>query len=581
MTGGLRYDISTLSYCLLPLFILHLFFFVPWNNRVYQAVLKVIFHLSNTVLIVLNCIDLEYFKFTFKRSSSDLLELWSLGKDVERQSAQLIVDYWYLFFVAFFLILLSEALYRKLEKPKTSKGRRWANIFWTLSFAVLLVVGARGGIQLKPLNVIQAGQYTTAQNIAVVLNTPFTLLKSIGKTDLTAVNYYSKEQLEEIYEPIIQIEPDGNTRKLNVVLIILEGFSAEYIGYLNDYEGYTPFLDSLMSKSLIFTNAFANGKKSIESLPAILAGIPALSENPYISSTYSSNKINSLASELTKVGYQSSFYHGGANGTMGFNAFANMAGIENYFGLNEYPNAKRDYDGNWGIFDEEYLQYFNRQLSKKQRPFFASVFTLSSHHPYTIPEKYENKFKKGTLNIHESIGYTDHALQLFFEAASKEKYYSNTLFVLVADHTAQTQVPYYQGRSGMYRIPLIFHYKDQLKGKSAIVCQQSDIFPSVLDYLHIPAKFVCFGNSVFNSQHNSPHFSINYLSGIYQYIEGDYALLFDGEKPTFLYNFKKDPQQKINLLQKKQQRAFEMEKKLKAIIQQYNNRLLNNNLSLD
>ena len=231
----------------------------------------------------------------------------------------------------------------------------------------------------------------------------------------------------------------------------------------------------------------------------------------------------------------------------------------------------------WGIFDEPYLQYFNTELSKKEQPFFSTVFTLSSHHPYTIPEKYEGKFDKGNLNIHESIGYADYALQQFFTAAKKEKYYKNTLFVLVADHTAQTEIPLYQGRAGMYRIPLIFHFDDKLKGVSNVVSQQADIFPSVIDYLDESAEFISFGNSVFSD--STDYFAVNYLNGLYQFIEDDFVLHFDGESAVSLYNFKNDPNLNTNLIEEDKHIALKKEEKLKAIIQQYNNRLIKNNLT--
>lgn len=583
--GGLRFDFSTLGYLLIPLFFLHLLFFIPWQNRVYQGLIKLFFYLPALFIIILNCIDLEYFKFTFKRSSSDLFHLFFLSDDIENQSAQILLGYWYLIFVAAALLWGVSFLYKKTAlSAKRSNWKSW--IVWSPIFLAFMVISARGGIQLKPLDIIHAGRYTSAQNIPLVLNTPFAFMKSLGKENLHEVNYYADEILDEIYSPIQNFIPDSPSKKLNVAVIILEGFSSEYIGFYNDYKGYTPFLDSLMKKSLVFTNAFSNGKKSIESLPAILSGIPSLSPNPYISSNYSGNKIQSLPMLLEKHGYNTSFYHGGANGTMGFDAFANMAGIDHYYGLSQYPEKQEHYDGNWGIFDEPYLQYLNSELTKKDEPFFTGVFTLSSHHPYTIPEQYENKFPKGTLKIHESIGYADYALKLFFESAKKQDYYDNTLFIIVADHTAQTDQVEYQNLSGMFRIPLIFHLKDELQGVSGMVAQQSDIFPSVIDYLNYPAEFICFGNSLFKE--DAEHFAINYFNGLYQYIEDGYSLLFDGEESISLTsispvhgNDKKKPNTQGNLLNKKPEIAEQMEIKLKAIIQQYNQRVIKNQLTVD
>ncbi len=137
-----------------------------------------------------------------------------------------------------------------------------------------------------------------------------------------------------------------------------------------------------MQQGLTFTNAFANGKRSIEALPSILSSLPAIMDNAFVTSLYSSNPIESLAAILKNKGYQTSFFHGGKNGTMGFDNFTKLVGIDAYFGLNEYPNEE-DYDGNWGIYDEPYLQYFCNQISLMKEPFFTSVFTLSSHHPYS------------------------------------------------------------------------------------------------------------------------------------------------------------------------------------------------------
>src|SRR5690606_3286191 len=118
-------------------------------------------------------------------------------------------------------------------------------------------------------------------------------------------------------------------------------FSKEFFGAFNKdknngtYTGYTPFLDSLTGHSLSFTYSFSNGRKSIDGLPSVVSSIPSLGV-PYFLSPYSGNRINSLASLLKEKGYHSSFFHGAPNGSMGFEAFMNIAGFEAYYGLSEY-----------------------------------------------------------------------------------------------------------------------------------------------------------------------------------------------------------------------------------------------------
>src|SRR6185369_31108 len=160
-----------------------------------------------------------------------------------------------------------------------------------------------------------------------------------------------------------------SVKKKNVVIIIVESLSREFVGALNDkkeYEYYTPFLDSLIPHSLTFKYAFANGKRSIEALPSVTAAIPSLTE-AYVLTPYSTDQINSIASVLKKYGYESSFFHGAHEGSMGFSAFMKMAGVDRSYSKKEYNNDK-DYDGTWGIYDEEFLQYWAKNLDTFKQP---------------------------------------------------------------------------------------------------------------------------------------------------------------------------------------------------------------------
>jgi phosphoglycerol transferase MdoB-like AlkP superfamily enzyme len=402
-------------------------------------------------------------------------------------------------------------------------------------------------------------------------------MKSFGSKDMQVKKYFEQDVLTSIYSPVKRYT-DNQAKNQNIVIIILESFSKEYIGSLNNGSGYTPFLDSLINKSLVFSNAYANGKRSMEAMPSIIAGLPALTDETYITSRYASNQINSIATVLKEKGYYTAFFHGGKNGTMGFDKFAEIAGFEKYYGMNEYPNND-DYDGNWGIYDEPYLKYFAHKMSDFDEPFFTSVFTLTSHHPYEVPKKYKGKFPKGTLNIHESIGYTDFALKQFFKEAKELSWFSNTLFILTADHTAQAESAFYKNKLGNYAIPIIFyHPTDSLfKGKSEIIAQQTDIFPTIIDYLGITKPFICFGNSLLND--SDEQFNINYINGVYQIYNDDHLLQFDGNKSIGLYHISNDSLLQKNMVNKVDEMR-DLEDYLKAIIQTYQQRVVTNNLTI-
>lgn len=338
-----------------------------------------------------------------------------------------------------------------------------------------------------------------------------------------------------------------------------------------------PFLDSLMRQSLNFTNAYANATRSIEAMPAVTASIPHLMKMTFILSDFSANPIHSLPRELGKKGYVSQFFHGGTNGTMAFDKFANAAGFDQYHGRTEYNN-EADFDGNWGIYDGPFLQYAARVMNKNTQPFLATIFTLSSHHPYSIPKDKVELFAPGPLDVHRSTRYADYALWQFFKTASKMPWYENTLFVITADHTSESMHPEYQSRTGVFRVPLLFFKpgKTWQAVDTKLPAQHADIMPSVLDYLNYDQDFLAFGVSLFDPRAERKAFQL--LDDIYQITEGDYTLHFGGNEVIGLYNYHDDPLLRKNLLREEPELANEMSDRLKAIIQTFNNRMLRNQL---
>ncbi len=579
---GIRFDVSAVVYSNIVFIVLSILpVFRLLNSKTYQLVLTYLFFLVNSIALMTNLMDAAYFEFSNKRSTADILNVISTGGDFFTMLPQYISDYWVLtlsFFVLAYLLIKNYPKHTKVNILKTSYRKLHLRLLiFSLTIATLFI-SARG-VELKPLRIINAAEYTHSRNIPLVLNTPFALIRTFDKKDLVKRDYLSETIIDELYSPIINSTSVENIKKDNVVIIILESFSKEYIGELNNNKGYTPFLDSLMKHSLVFTNTYANAQRSIEALPAIFSSIPPLMDNSYVSSNFSGNQIYSIANLLKAEGYNSSFFHGGINGTMGFDNFTAIAGIEDYYGKDEYPN-KNHYDGNWGIYDEEYLGYFADKLNSFEEPFFSSVFTLSSHHPYKIPSKYKGKFKGGNLKIHGTIEYADYSLSKFFEKVSKMDWYDNTLFVITADHTSMSASRYYKTKTGSYAIPLMFYHPGDslLVGESNIVTQQTDIMPSVLDYLNYKGEYIAFGKSVFDSL--STRSVMNYNNGIYQIIQNQYTLLFNGEESISLYDYKNDSLLKRNVLEDSMNVAIKLEDDIKAIIQVYNDRMISNKMVL-
>jgi len=455
-------------------------------------------------------------------------------------------------------------------------------------FSVLIVAGLRGDLKhsTRPITLSNAGKYISEPLEAnIVLNTPFAIYRTISKQSLARENYFpNPEELEKVYTPVHNPVVSEPFKKQNVVILILESFGCEYTKSFGrhldggTYEGYTPFLDSLISNGRMYTQSFSNGRKSIDAMPSVLASIPMMVE-PFLLTSYSANKLNSIASILNGEGYHTAYFHGAPNGSMGFDAFANAAGFREYYGMNEYPN-KGDFDGSWGVWDEEFFQFFAGTMNKFTQPFCSAIFSVSSHHPFVVPERYKGKFKQGPMPIHQCISYTDNALRKFFQTASRMPWYNNTLFVITGDHTSQSVYLEYKTNIGAFRVPVIFYKPDgSLKSVVEGLAQQIDIMPSVLGYLNYDKPYLAFGRNLFDP--NEDPFVITYTTNTYQLVMDNYLYLFNGLVQTGFYNMKADTLLSKNLIGHLPEVERKMEKKTKAFIQQYNNRMLDKKLTVD
>jgi phosphoglycerol transferase MdoB-like AlkP superfamily enzyme len=588
--GGLQFDLTAMLY-VNALYILLMI--IPFDFRFrygYQEVLRYLYFITNGLALATNVADFIYYKFTLRRTSADVFRQFENEKNIGGLLFQFLVDYW--FAVLFWILLVALMVYMYNRVKIWGPQMKSRTMYYTSGFFALplitffIIAGIRGGFRhsTRPITLSNAGEFVTdPRDISIVLNTPFSLIRTVGKTRVQRADYFDEAAVESIYSPVHNPRDTATLRKDNVVVIILESFSREFSGVLNkdkgeQYEGYMPFLDSLMQHSKNFVNAFANGRKSIDGLPSVISSIPSLGV-PYFLSPYSANKINSIASLLEPEGYHSSFFHGAPNGSMGFNAFMNIAGFDKYYGMDEYDNDD-DFDGLWGIWDEPFLQFYAKTLNTFPQPFVSTFFSVSSHHPFKVPEQYDGEFEGGPLPIHKCIQYTDYALRRFFQAASRMPWYKNTLFVITADHTSSNILfPEYRTGWGFYSVPLLFFKPDNsLTATERDIAQQTDILPGVLGYLHYNKPYVAFGRDVFRE--SSTPLAFNYKDNIYQLFDDDLLLVFDGSRTLGLYDFKKDKLQQENLMDELPDRVQQMERTIKAVVQQYNNRMIEDRLTI-
>ena len=606
--GGLVFDTSAI---LITNSLYIFLMLLPWHGketRLYQQVCKWVFLCINGLALFVNCCDAVYFRFTMRRTTTTIFSEFSNEGNILSIFFKELVNHFYLVFIFGVIIWALYKFYR------STRLRQRHYVWWQYDVAMLLsllfvapftVAGIRGGFTtaVRPITISNANQYADHPiEAALVLNTPFSLYRTIGKDVFVVPDYFNPEDLEVIYSPIHQpdivtndsvdsdsVDSDTTFVKKNVVILIVESFGREYIGALNRsldggrYKGYTPFVDSLIAHSVTFTHSYCNGRKSIDGMPSILSSIPMFVE-PFFLTPASMNHVSGIARLLGNEGYETAFFHGAQRGSMGFQAFANATGFKAYYGREDFNADSRfgnddDFDGTWAIWDEPFLQYYGAKMSEMKEPFMTAVFTASSHHPYVVPEKYQDVYPEEGLIIHKCIRYTDMAIRKFFERVSHEPWFHNTIFVLTSDHTNLSDHAYYQTDLGGFCSPIIIYEPGNQSRIPEIqdkIAQQIDILPTVMGMLHYPRPYFAFGIDLFNTPPEET-WAVNYLNGIYQYVKKEHVLQFDGEKTIGIYALS-DSLMQNNLNGQLPDQPW-MEQDLKAIIQQYMSRMVEDRLT--
>ncbi|MBC7742812.1 MAG: sulfatase-like hydrolase/transferase [Bdellovibrionaceae bacterium] len=477
---GIRFDLSALA-ATSGLFLLG----AVWIERRWlRGLWFALFTLINSVFILLNLGDSELINFTARRFSKSSFFLLTEGNVANWVTPYLAMTIFSIVLISTYAVLNYRIF--KMQIPKRSPLRKVIN---SLVVILVVILSSRGGFQTKPLTFVDAKIFNNTFANNLVLNSTFTFVKSLDKNTFERSHFFDNEtMLSLLNEQNLpsQITP-AQQQKMNIVLIILESFSTEYT-QLKGPEA-TPFFNQLRARGVDFTKSYANSRRSIEGIAALLSGIPALMEEPFINSEFSSNQLIGLGTILTANKYHTSFFHGAKNGSMHFDQFTKSVGIQNYFGKTEYGNTAED-DGTWGIYDEPFLQWTCQQYNSFPQPFFSVVFTISSHQPYNIPAQHQKEFSTHKDAILNSIQYADYSLDQFMKCAEKQAWYHNTLFILTADHTGP-ELNAKADFESRFKVPLVFFHPNSEVLKNLEPnqwAQHIDVLPTLLETLGIPLK---------------------------------------------------------------------------------------------
>lgn len=545
---------------------------------------------TNLIAYATNFVDFIYYKYTFTRSTMASLESISQEPNKAGLIFSFTQDYWHVFLLFFLCAYVWIRLYKKINVREVVHANKLkyfgSSVVALILVSILTIGGIRGDFKhsTRPINLVDASRHViTPEHANIVLNTPFAIIRTFNTADFKKRKGVSQEIINKTFQPIKQYDNEVS-KKPNIVLIIVESFGREYTGSFNkernieNYISYTPFIDSLANHSLIFPNAYANGRKSIHAMSSILAGIPSF-KTAYTSSPYANKKIASSISALNEMDYDTSFFHGAPNGSMGFLGFGNVLGYDHYYGMTEYNN-NADYDGIWGIWDEPFLDFTADILSKKKEPFMGTIFTVSSHTPYIIPEKYEGKFPKGNIDMHQCIGYTDFALKKFFNKVSKEPWYQNSVFVITGDHSNQIYYSEYSKIVNRFGLPiLIFDPSGKYSGVDNTLAQQIDIYPTLMAITGYKKPFRSWGKSLVSDTIQSS-FVITHTGTNLLFLRDNLIYMGNDDKALGLYHME-DKGLTHNLMSEKKEETEQMKGMANGFMQDYMNRIIEGRLDVE
>lgn len=593
--GSLQFDTASIVYINGLWLILSLLPFRFREKTGWQRMLFWMYFIINTIaIVIINLSDAIYFRYTQKRFTAEEV-FFADNSNSFSLVLKFAAENWYLVLIAVLLAALLWFGYRRKAKPEPllrSAAYYTANTLVLLLALTLAVGGVRGGFSrmTRPIAVPNAMQYAAdPQKANIVLSNPFCILRTVPGAKPEPANWFTDEELAEIYTPYHypaeKLEGEG-LKGRNVIVFIMESMSAEHSAYLcgdiyenDDVKGYVPFLDSLMGSGFVFTKMYANGKRSIQALPTIWSSIPSF-RTPFMLMPESLGETRPLPRLLRDEGYATAFFCGSERGSMGFGAYANAAGFERQFAMEDYEqrHGKGDFDGYWGIWDAPFLQYMGEELDNLPQPFMASVFTISSHHPFVVPDEVRDSLPVGHTKIHRCAAYTDDAVRRFFEANSTKPWFENTLFVFVADHVSsekyapRTKVAPYDLRI----IGFLYTPDSAISGNYDSTADQTDIMPTLLGLLNYEKPYFAYGRDVLNELCNNP-MSVSF-DGKYLITTDEYIYSLDNGKIDSIYAIG-DTERHDNLIGIIP--CDSIERRAKAVIQQYYRHAALKNYTID
>lgn len=492
---GLRLDISTACYILLIPFLLLLirsvfnFRWADLANKIYTALIIIAYALITTG-------ELGIYGEWKTKLHFKALHYMSNPDEVYNSAGT--GQFIWLLIIFLALTICGIFIYNRVFYKSPVGGKR--NLIASLAFFILipafLFLGIRGGMQAIPIT--QSQSYYTNYNIlnTAAVNSGYSFLFSYLENrkyhDENPYEFLPDGEAQKIVEQIYLTPSDStvnilNTRRPNIVILLMESWSADLIHSLGGEEGITPEFEKLADSGLLFTQMYASGNRSEQAMSSLFAGFPA---TPITAITHSLDKVvklPSLPEKLKAEDYFTSFYFGGHLMYGGIKSYISIAGFEKMMEIYDFPDEIPR--GKLGVHDEYVFDYQIQELNEMHQPFFSVVFTLSTHSPYDQPMEQALDWGGSEMQYINSAYYTDRCLADYFAKAKNTDWYDSTLFIIVADHS-HNSYRHWPVHAPEYRhIPMLFYgnvIKEEYRGETINrMASQTDIPTTILQQLDL------------------------------------------------------------------------------------------------
>lgn len=529
---------------LLPLFASMVCCMFGYNGKWLKKPVCVWFSIFWSVVFLISAANIPYFRYFFKNINSSI---WNWAEYGTQTLGMLFGEPSYYPPLIGFIVLvvvfskLTSFLAARLVKENDYRDSWWKTFLLGLLCTGLCIFGIRGRTGYNPIKVSAAYYCDDPFLNQLGVSPTFNLLTSTlddFRPENKALNLMEREKalnnVAEYYgwngEKTDSL-PETSQKK-NLVLIFMESMSANQLGVFGNDRNLTPFLDSLASESILFTNFYSSGIHTNHGMFSTLYSFPAILDRNMMKGTDIPH-YEGLPTELRARGYRTMFFMTHESQYDNMNAFFRTNGYEEIYSQENYPADK--VVNSFGVQDDFLFDYAVKTINSTPQPFFATLLSISNHPPYIIPDYFHPKREKIEEQI---VEYADWSIRTFFDKAKKEEWYDNTIFVLLGDHGALIGEAECEMPQSYNHIPLIIFTPGGQPDVNSSFGVQMDVQKTVLDVLGYGCSTDNFGVDLMREQRPCAFYCADDIMGarnadhlyIYQPSQSRELLYLDGKK---------------------------------------------------